>query len=374
MADATLIATLRREIAAQGWDRKATGRILAELLIHISMAILGTVVFATAGDWWARVCGLVLLTAGSLGVGTNTHTSSHYGASDKRWINECLTYFGYPFFLGLSATFWWYQHVTMHHPSPNVIGVDDDADLSPWFAMTESEVARSRGIRRWYYEKAQWLFLPLALAGNAFNFIKTGWLHLIRALRDPARRRRAHWIDLCALLAHQVAYLGIPLYFFTVRETLGFYMLRMVMLGYGMFSVLAPGHFPAEAARFDADQKDADYELMQTAGAINYRTGWIGRLLVSGLGHQIEHHLFPNLSHVHYRMMAPLVERLCRERGLPYRAYSWDLAIWKCWMVFRAPRPQVSDVETLRRPVPQTQIGRDAPDAKRRPSATVSGV
>jgi fatty acid desaturase len=348
MGNTALLATLRREIAAQGWDRKATARILGELLIHIALAIVGTVVFVVGRDGWTRACGLVLVIAGSLGVGTNSHTSSHYGVSDKRWINEWLTYFGYPFFLGLSATFWRHSHTIVHHTSPNVIGVDDDADLAPWFAMTEAEVARSRGLRRWYYEKLQWLFLPLALAANAFNYIKSGWLHLIRALRDPARRKREHWIDLGALLAHHIAYYGIPLCFFSVRETLGFNLLRIVGLGYGMFATLAPGHFPAEAARLSSDQKNADYELMQTANSIDFRTGWIGRLLTSGLGYQIEHHLFPNLSHVHYRKMAPLVERLCRERGLPYRAYSWDQVIWKCWMVFRSPRPVVSDVETLR--------------------------
>lgn len=219
-------------------------------------------------------------------------------------------------FLGLSASFWRYSHITIHHPAPNVIGVDEDANLGPWFAMTQAEVARSSGFRRWYYEKLQWLFLPLALAANGFNYLKSGWAHLIGALRDPARRNRTHWIDLGALLAHLVAYIGIPLFFFSVRETLGFYLLRAVALGYGMFIMLALGHFPAEAARFSADLKNADYELMQTANTIDFRTGWIGRLLSSGLGYQIEHHLFPNLSHVHYRKMAPLVERLCRERGL----------------------------------------------------------
>ncbi len=356
MANAGLIAALRREVAVQGWNSKATGRILGELLIHILMAIVGTVAYATAGDWRLRACGLVVLAAGSMGVGTNTHTSSHYGASDKKWVNEWLTYFGYPFFLGLSATYWWYQHCVVHHPAPNVIGVDDDANLSPWFAMTEAEVARSGGMRRLYYEKIQWLFFPLALAGNAFNYVRKGWRHVIRALRDPARRKREHWIDLSALIAHQIAYLGIPLCFFSVRETLVFYVLRTVLMGYAMFAFQAPGHFPAEAARFKADQKDADYELLQTAGSVNYRAGWIGRLITSGLGYQIEHHLFPNLSHVHYQRMAPLVERLCRERGLPYHVYSWDMVIWKCWMVIRSPRPQVSDAETLRKPVPQPQI------------------
>jgi hypothetical protein len=32
-------------------------------------------------------------------------------------------------FLGLSATYWWHKHVVLHHPAPNVVGVNGDADL-----------------------------------------------------------------------------------------------------------------------------------------------------------------------------------------------------------------------------------------------------
>ena len=127
-----------------------------------------------------------------------------------------------------------------------------------------------------------------------------------------------------------------------------FYLLRAVLLGYGMFFVLAPGHFPAEAARLSSAQQRADYLLLQTANTIDFRTGWFGRLLTSGLGFQIEHHLFPNVSHVHYQKLSPLVEQLCRQQGLPYRAFRWRHVVWKCWMVFRSPRPVILDAEKLR--------------------------
>ena len=132
----------------RGWTRKPTARILTELVIHLSLAAVGAAVFLTSPHSLVRAAGLVLVVSGSMGVGTNTHTSSHYASSNRRWLNEFLTYFGYPFFLGLSATFWWRQHVTVHHTSPNVIGVDDDADLAPWLARTWDQVESSRGVRR----------------------------------------------------------------------------------------------------------------------------------------------------------------------------------------------------------------------------------
>jgi linoleoyl-CoA desaturase len=39
---------------------------------------------------------------------------------------------------------------------------------------------------------------------------------------------------------------------------------------------------------------------------------------VGGLNFQIEHHLFPNISHIHYRKISHIVERTAREYGLPY--------------------------------------------------------
>ena len=39
---------------------------------------------------------------------------------------------------------------------------------------------------------------------------------------------------------------------------------------------------------------------------------------VGGLNHQVEHHLFPDVSHVHYRKIAPIVKQTAEEFGHPY--------------------------------------------------------
>ena len=43
--------------------------------------------------------------------------------------------------------------------------------------------------------------------------------------------------------------------------------------------------------------------------------------LLGGLNFQIEHHLFPRISHVHYPAIAGLVEQTCREFGIRYTAH-----------------------------------------------------
>jgi linoleoyl-CoA desaturase len=43
---------------------------------------------------------------------------------------------------------------------------------------------------------------------------------------------------------------------------------------------------------------------------------------IGGLNFQIEHHLFPQVCHVHYPALAGLVEETCKDFGLRYRAHK----------------------------------------------------
>jgi len=333
------VVELRKEFARQGWNKKTTGPIVLELLIHIALAALGIFIFVAFHNVAVCTAGILIATFGCMGVGTNTHTSSHYGTSDKRWVNEALTFFGYPLFSGLSATFWWHKHVVLHHPAPNVIGVDSDADLLPWFAMTVDEVRGSSGLKRFYFEHLQFWVFPFALALNCFNIQKSGWVHVVRTLCHPKERKPAHFIDLGALVLHYALWIGVPLLFWPLPAVVGFSLLRTVLLGYAMYAILAPGHFPAEAVRStDEARKATDFFTLQTTSTVSFRTGIVGGFLCSGLEYQVEHHLFPNISHIHYRQVSLAVQAMCRERGLSYRSYSWATALWKSWAVLRFPQ------------------------------------
>ena|SRR5579875_1565229 len=335
----TAVTELRREFARQGWDQKATARIVFELFIHLVIALAGAAIFMTWHNPAARILGVLMSCFGCMGVGTNTHTSTHYGTSNKRRVNEALSYFGYPMFLGLSLTYWWHKHIVLHHPSPNVVGVDSDADLLPWFALTVDEVNASSGLRRFYHRHLQFWLFPLALALNCFSIQSAGWAYVVRMLRNSKSRNTTHWIDLSALILHYVVWIGVPLLFWPLSTVALFYVLRTILLGYAMYAVLGPGHLPAEAQRTtDQARRGSDFFAIQTAGTVSFRTGLLGRFLCSGLEYQVEHHLFPNISHVYYPQVSVAVQRLCAEHGLPYRSCSWGMALWKSWSVLRSPQ------------------------------------
>jgi hypothetical protein len=88
--------------------------------------------------------------------------------------------------------------------------------------------------------------------------------------------------------------------------------------------------------------------LVQTVTTVNFRAGWFGRLLCSGVDYQLEHHLFPGICHTYYPQVSPLLKRYCEERGYPYRTLGWWEAIWKSLIAFKHPRGVAPTVESSR--------------------------
>jgi linoleoyl-CoA desaturase len=69
-----------------------------------------------------------------------------------------------------------------------------------------------------------------------------------------------------------------------------------------------------------AKQEWAIHQLSTTA---NFGTSskWLYWLL-GGLNFQIEHHLFPRISHIHYPQVSRFVKEACRESNIAYIEYT----------------------------------------------------
>jgi len=293
------------------------------------------------------VIGLVASCLGFTGIATLGHVASHNAALPSPLANKILYYVSFPLLLQVSSRYWRHSHLIAHHPSPNVTGVDDDCDLRPVFALNDVHLAAFASWRqRW--PSLQGVLLLLLLPLNGLNIIRQGWVRLFRELRG-GHRGLATWLDLACLLLHLTVWLALPMLCFHPLDVVLFYLLRLGLIGCGMFAVLAPGHYPAEAACLAQSQRiSGDFYLRQGATTINFRTGFLGRFFCSGLEYQIEHHFFPSVSYVHLRAMQPLVEQWCAEQGIPYRCLGWGEAIWKSWLTFVEPKRVVQDVEALR--------------------------
>ena len=353
--DLDALSALRAEFKARGWHQKATFQVVLELLFHLAVSLGGVAVFLYTHNIALRVLALIVSTIGTVGVATNTHTATHNAAAKSRFVNELLAHFGYPFFLSLGLTYWRHQHISIHHPNPNVMGTDDDADFAPFFASTDREVIASQGLKRWWL-RYQWITFPFIVWVHGYIRQVKSWVHVITMLRDPEKRRMAHVTDLIAMTLHVVAFFVIPSFFFPWTHVVLFNLIRIGLLGYPLFMVLAPGHYPAVAPVVAKGEWEKDFVFLQTATTLNFRTGYFGGLVCSGLHYQIEHHLFPGYCHVYYRAMSPYVREFCEKNGYPYHTLGWGEALWETFRIFYRPKPVLQDMDALRAAPPQPPI------------------
>lgn len=349
------LAVLHKQFASLGFTRKPVRYHAAELLFQAALAVGGAIAFAVASGTLVKVVALVLMTFGNLGLTNFGHSASHNGISERGWINRGLLLLTFGAAFGTSSTWWISKHVVVHHNTPNVIGLDDDVALLPWFALTE-EQARSGSRWQQRYFRHQWLALPLALALTAFSMMLSSWRFLAAALSDPRRRSALHVGDAAAIVLHYLVWLVVPLVWFRAQDVVAFYVLRCVLLGFVVFLTAAPAHFPAEArflsreghADRGAYRRHSDYILLQTTTTVNFRAGWVGDLFCCGSQYQIEHHLFPGISHAYYPRMSPIVRAYCEANGYPYQILGWGTGMWKSLRVFWCPKPVAPELDALR--------------------------
>ncbi|HEY9115353.1 MAG TPA: fatty acid desaturase, partial [Bacteroidales bacterium] len=57
---------------------------------------------------------------------------------------------------------------------------------------------------------------------------------------------------------------------------------------------------------------------------------------IGGLNYQVEHHLFANICHVHYKDISKIVVETAKEHGVPYRTQrNFMLALWNHYKMLR---------------------------------------
>jgi hypothetical protein len=92
----------------------------------------------------------------------------------------------------------------------------------------------------------------------------------------------------------------------------------------------------AANSSLDGNYGKVDWGETQVRNSSNFSNHWGGDLfayLHGGINYQIEHHLFPGMSHIHYPTIAPIVRKTCEEFDIPYAAYSTLPETWYSFLL-----------------------------------------
>jgi linoleoyl-CoA desaturase len=279
-------------------------------------------VFFTPPVWLALTECLVLggLTAA---IGFNImHDGMHGSFSRFKWLNNMagLTLN----FLGANNFMWKSKHNIIHHTYTNIEGIDDDIEARPFLRLCETQkYYKVHRYQHWYFWAAYSL---LYLWWVFFTDYKKYFLKRIGSVPLKKMSAADHISFWSFKLIHLGLFVALPIIM------VGFTPWLIGFLVYGMFAGIVLSivfqlahtvehtHFPQ--ANVETGKMDDEWAIHQLKTTANFATRnrfiswWVG-----GLNFQIEHHLFPKISHVHYPEISKIIKKACADFGVPYIEY-----------------------------------------------------
>ncbi len=298
-----------------------------------------------------KILGCILLGMSFAGIGFSVgHDANHGGYSSRKWVNSA---FGltYDFLIGLSSYLWICRHNFLHHTYTNIIGHDVEIDGDGLVRMSP---ARDH---KWYH-RFQHLLINFIYAIIPFYW-SIADVHLILFKRKYHEYNipKPTTLQLLTLLGAKAVwlglYVGIPfaLGYSPIQIIIGLCIVNMV---YGVLicNVFMLAHVLEPAEFFEPNSLgnviDDEWAIFQIKTTVDFAPK--NRFLnwyLGGLNYQVVHHLFPQICHIHYPKIAPILAEVCKEYGVAYNVYptfTKALVANYGWLKLMGNPPQINSV------------------------------
>ncbi len=291
------------------------------VLLSLAIGIYATLMLAPIPGWFAFLLaafsGFLLAT-----IGFNVmHDANHGAYSRNKKFNEFL---GLTMnFLGSNAMIWRQQHNVIHHTFTNVDGVDDDIQKPPFLRMCGSQAYLE--VHRYQQFYMFFLYGISSLFRIWFTDFKSYFRKRIN--NNPVWKMTTgdHITFWVTKVLYVVFYIAIPISVWGLGPFLAGYFAMNFVLGFTLAIVFQLAHvveetiFEAANEELDKQVIERDWTVYQMLTTVNFApdnkvVGW----LVGGLNYQVEHHLFPKISHVHYPAISAIVKATCEKHNIPY--------------------------------------------------------
>lgn len=292
------------------------------LLLYIGPFVL---ILLNVLPLWATFIFWALMGIGASGMGMSVmHDANHGAYSKKPWLNDLI---GYSLNLvGGNAFNWKVQHNVLHHTFTNIEGIDED--ITPRGVLRFSPHTTWKPFHRFQYIYA-WLFYGLL---SFVWIVFKDYGRLARYEKDGmVKKQRANiWKEWSILIFSKIFYyayiIGIPLLVLPLawwQILLGFFVMHYVS-GFILAVIFQPAHVVDGTEYPLPDEKGNIYNtwaIHQLHTTTNFaQNNKILSWYVGGLNYQVEHHLFSNVCHVHYKKLSSIVKQTAEEFGHPYKS------------------------------------------------------
>jgi linoleoyl-CoA desaturase len=265
----------------------------------------------------------ILLGGLTAAIGFNVmHDGAHGSFSKYNWVNKMA---GLSLnFLGANVFMWNTKHNVIHHAYTNVDGIDDDINAGVFLRLCETQKKyRLHKFQHYYFWAAYSL---LYLYWIFFTDYKKYFSKKIGSVPIKKMDISEHISFWAFKFFHLCMFVILPIYM------VGFLPWIIGFMAYGLFAgfvlsmvfqlahTVEGTHFPQ--ANPVTNKLEDDWAVHQLKTTANFATkSKVISWLVGGLNFQIEHHLFPKISHVHYPQISKIIREACAEYGITYIEY-----------------------------------------------------
>ncbi len=296
--------------------------IKAFLLVAGLIALYIHLVFFTPPTVLA-VAECIILGCVTAAVGFNVmHDGSHGSFSRYKWINSMASNFAN--FLGASQHMWKMKHNVIHHTYTNIHGVDDDIEARPLLRLCDEQPRyKIHRYQHFYFWAAYSLLYIYWIFVTDYTKYFSGKIGSVPLRKMTGNEHFLFWFYKSA---HSFIFVFIPIYMVGFTAWLiGFLSMALVAgfvlsIVFQLAHTVVHTHFPLpDEATGKMEDEWAIHQVKTTANFAtrNKLVSW----LVGGLNFQIEHHLFPKISHVHYPAISKIIKKVCEDYGIPYIEY-----------------------------------------------------
>lgn len=263
---------------------------------------------------------------GMAGVGMGVmHDAIHGSYSKNKKINRFL---GYSFnLIGGNATVWKIQHNVLHHTYTNIEEADDDLN-APFFLRFSPHA------KHYWVHQFQHIYIWFFYCISTISWITTKDFVRLKRYRDMGflDKKNEYNKALAGMTAWKIAYyvyaLILPmimlpfswgiilLAFLCMHFVTGF----LVSIVFQIAHIMPNTNFPLPNNNGEMDDSWYGHQLATTTNFSpkSKLLYW----LIGGLNYQVEHHLLPDVCHVHYKGLSKIVADTAKEFGMTYHIKS----------------------------------------------------
>lgn len=332
-------ATLSQRVNAYFRDRSlsrtANSAMVVKTIVMLAIYFVPfTVILVMAPAYPIYLVLSAIMGFGVAGIGLSImHDANHGSYSSRPWVNQTL---GFSLnIIGGNAFNWKVQHNVLHHTYTNIFDVDED--ISPRGALRMAPESPWKPFHRYQFLYAWLLYGLMTLVW----VVGKDFARLIKYQRDGlVKKQKANiiteWIVLILSKAAYISYtlvLPIMILPYTAGQVIVGFLIMHYIAGFILAVVFQPAHVVDGTSYFQPDEKgnlENSWAIHQMHTTTNYAmNNYLLSWYVGGLNFQVEHHLFPNVCHVHYRALSSIVSTTAREFNVPYKVKEtfWDALV-----------------------------------------------